>query len=529
VVALVIGAVPATASQASPQLAWELRQTSDEPPLLYISRVNSGADHATTIVLLTAGAPTPVAPARIAVDVPKGYTMQFARPAGSPIGTGAFIQGDPARPASITFGSVRIADAAAVAADPAALTCDPDPHVGVWDLDLSATKGAPVSHVWIFVDTASASDPADAAYRLVLCPPAALDIGAFLLSLPPPILAEPATQGQFLWHALITPALQDGTDPDPTQTYEIRAVVLVPQSLSLHVRLDPKTRTATASGVATELGQPKAGLRVYLDADSAHSHAHLGPVTTDKAGRYSAQWAISETTAFTAYAMPADPGPCSTAALAPAGCLSQSVAVPPDETVSVKVPLRTDARRALKAADRAAAARITLKPSDFPAGWSSRAVGTDDASATCDNFHPDESRLTVTGSSQSALYYVGDFLSATFQAAASYVKVFSTPDQAKAGFAREAAMGQLQCVIDDAGEDYTVLGAGRIGLGKLGRVARGFRVVVKDNEGGTIYYLDLVVVLGKRSVVTLTLESTKSAPAFEQSLVGSLAARAARV
>ena len=90
-------------------------------------------------------------------------------------------------------------------------------------------------------------------------------------------------------------------------------------------------------------------------------------------------------------------------------------------------------------------------------------------------------------------------------------------------------MGQLQCVIDDAGEDYTVLGAGRIGLGKLGRVARGFRVVVKDNEGGTIYYLDLVVVLGKRSVVTLTLESTKSTPAFEQSLVGSLAARAARV
>jgi hypothetical protein len=36
-------------------------------------------------------------------------------------------------------------------------------------------------------------------------------------------------------------------------------------------------------------------------------------------------------------------------------------------------------------------------------------------------------------------------------------------------------------------------------------------------------------VLGKRSVATLTIESTKTAPSVEASLVAKLAARAARV
>ena len=54
-------------------------------------------------------------------------------------------------------------------------------------------------------------------------------------------------------------------------------------------------------------------------------------------------------------------------------------------------------------------------------------------------------------------------------------------------------------------------------------------MVVKDIEQGTTYYLDVVVVLGKRSLVTLTLESSGTAPTIERALVARLAARAARV
>ncbi|MFL5680144.1 MAG: hypothetical protein ACJ77B_06035 [Chloroflexota bacterium] len=508
--------------------AAQARSAQSPGPALYVARLSSPLARLTTVVLSMAGSPASTAPARIALELPKGYSMQFARPAGSPIGFGAVVQGNLALPngdVSVIYGTILIADAAKVAADPAAQACDPDAHIGVWDLDLTQ-KNAPDIHVPIFVD---AGDMPDAAYRLELCPPASLSASAaFALSFPSPIVAEPTTSGSYVWRALVTPALADGTGPDPAQTFEVRAVVPVPQSLNLHARYDARTHTATVSGVATELGRPKAGVKIYIDADSAHAHAHLDPVTTDSGGRYSARWAIAEQTDFTASVEATEAGPCPAPPIAPGGCLSQSVSEPPDEEVTLKVPLLTDAKRLLKAADQAAAARVNLAPADFPAGWTSRPLEPG-AFAACGNVHPDESRLTVTGSSYSPIFVSGDFVTTSFQAAAAVVRVWRTPAQARAAFNREASKALLQCIADDPGDGFSLVGFGTIPVGEPGRIARGFRVVVRDDNEGTTYYLDVIVLLGKRSLVTLTVESSGAAPSVEAALVVRLAARAARV
>jgi hypothetical protein len=332
-----------------------------------------------------------------------------------------------------------------------------------------------------------------------------------------------------LWHAYVTPTVAGSSDADPAHTYEVRAGLRLPQTLTLRARFDAKQKAAILSGEATEFGRPKQGLRVTITARSARASSELGPVTTDAAGRYSFTWPIREKIKFTASAGFASVGPCGTSSTAPAGCLSQSTSLPPDAAVTLTVPLATDPKRALKASDRTAAARVNLRPTDFPAAWSSRPVNPGEF-PVCADFHPNESRLTLTAISYSALFLTGDeFVASSFQAAEAFVKVWQTPEQARAAFNRESSIAQVQCVIDGADEDYAVLGAGPIPLGKLARVARGFRVITIDSEDGTIYYLDVIEILGKRSVATLTLGSAARQPPLEQALVARLAARLARV
>ena len=87
-------------------------------------------------------------------------------------------------------------------------------------------------------------------------------------------------------------------------------------------------------------------------------------------------------------------------------------------------------------------------------------------------------------------------------------KIFRTPAQAVKAFYREASMEQVQCLVNEPGAGFSVVSSGTVQIGKRLGVARGFRVVVRDIEEGTRYFLDVVVVIGKRSVVTMTLEST---------------------
>jgi hypothetical protein len=515
VAALAAAALLATAAQARPQL------DADAQPVLVVGRLASPLVQYTTIVLSMQGAPASAKASRIALEVPKGYTMNLARPAGSPIGTTAVLAGNLDLPSSISisYGTITVADPAKVAADPAAAACDPDAHVGVLEAELETTSRAPPAHITIFVDP---GDAPDAAYRLELCPPGDLSAAtAFVFSFSPPVVAEPTAPGVYTWRALVAP-------DDPAQTFEVRSVVPVPQTLDVRASYNPRTQKATVSGLATELGQPKAGLTVFVDADGRSTDEHLGPFKTDAAGRFSTQLDVIEETDFTATVQPPDPTACSAASTAPGGCLSQTVSVPADKTLTLKVPLFTDAKKAFKAADRAAAARVNLKPTDFPAGWTTRTIGPDDFTA-CADFQPDESTLTETGLSYSPLFLTGDVLAQSFQATVAVAKIFRTHAQAVKAFYREASMEQVQCLVNEPGTGFSVVSSGPVQFGKRLGVARGFRVVVRDIEEGTRYFLDVVVVVGKRSVVTMTLESTGTPPSVEAALVARLAARAARV
>jgi len=516
VAALAAAALLATAAQAQPRLDPEAQ------PVLYVGRVASPIVQYTTIVLSMSGAPTSAKASRIALEVPKGYTMNLARPAGSPVGNAAILAGNIDLPASISisYGTIQIADPAKVAADPAAAACDPDPHVGVLEADLETTSKAPPTHVTIFVD---AGDTPDAAYRIELCPPGALSTSsAFIFSFSPPVVAEPTAPATYTWRALVAP-------DDPAQAFEVRAVVPAPQTLDLLATYNRRTQTATVSGIATELGKPKAGLKLFVDADGKNTDEHLGPFTTNAAGGFSTHLVVDEEVDFTAAAQPADPAPCSAPSTAPAGCLSQTLAVPADRTVTLRVPLFTDAQTAFRAADRAAAARVNIKATDFPAGWRSKTIGRDEFAA-CSEFQPDESTLTETGLSYSPLFLTGDILAQSFQATVGVVKVFRTHAQALKAFYREATVDQVQCVADDPGVGFSTISSGPIRFGRFAHAAaQGFRVVVHDDDQNTRYYLDVVVVLGKRCLATMTLESTGTPPAVEASLVAKLAARAARV
>jgi hypothetical protein len=206
-----------------------------------------------------------------------------------------------------------------------------------------------------------------------------------------------------------------------------------------------------------------------------------------------------------------------------------SVSTPPPQTTKVVLPLATDAKQVLKAGDGAAAERLNLKPADFPAGWTSNQIDPADF-AVCPDFHPDESRLTVNGLSTSPVFVTGDPLGASFQATAARVRIWRTPAEAHAAFLREAVRAQIQCIVEDpGGPDYTIAAAGALHFHGLGRSVRGFRVVVRDNQANTLYFLDVVLVVGKRSLTTLVFESSGTPSSFEQSLLARIAARAARV
>jgi hypothetical protein len=486
-------------------------------------------------MLVATGTPPAATPTvRVAVYVPIGYTIQ-SRPVGSVIGFGLLLgteagSTDDSSP-QVFPGSLTVADPAAVANDPGAQACDPGSHVAVWMLSLETDTSETLS-VPVFVDAPAVEDPAGATYRIQFCSP--LPAGQKLLYaallVNGSILVEPTAAAAYLWRAYVTPAAAGSSDPDPAHTFEVRAVLPIPQVFTLQARYDSKTHEAVLSGQLAAIGKPTTGARVRFSARSQHASAHFGPVKTDSAGRYSYSWPVVEATTFTATVDDPPLAPCSADAAPPGGCLSTTTATPPDQETTLHVPLHTDPKRTLRAADRALAARVNLKLADFPAGWQARSLAPDDL-LPCPDFHPDESRLTLTGVSYSQLFSTGSLLEATsLQAVASLVRVWRTPTQAKVAFAREAARGQIECVVDDVADsdDASVVSAGVVSFPRLGRVTRAFRVVVAEEGEEQPYYLDVVLVLSGRSVATMVFAAVGGPSAVETSLAQLFARRAAR-
>jgi hypothetical protein len=512
------GAVPGTAAREAIAFGPQ--------PSLTIGSLVAGV---TEIAVGMSLSPTAAQVARVAVYVPDGYTLR-SPPAGASVGSALMLGTTPGSISSSGYvGTLVVADPARI--DPAAQACDPGVHLSVWQATLSSFDNSQTMTMPMFVDATGLADPAGAAYRLQFCPtlPAGQKLVAVDMLLGP-ALGWPGAAADYLWRAYLTPFALGGTTPDPTQTYELRALVPFPQALTLSATYDAKTQRAVLKGQVTELGKPKAGVSVQLAAHSKHvEFADFGPARTDARGRYSITWPISEKTSFTASVEPPDLAPCpASPSPPPGGCSSITTSTPADQTAIARPPRKTDPRQLIRPADAGLAGRIAPRLSDFPEGWHAQAGGSGEV-FPCPDFAPSEARLTLTGTASSQIFFTGLGGDVPVQLAASIVKVWKTSADARAAFAQEAPARQLRCLLQDP--KTRVANASVLRLPRYGRATAAYRAVLvdQDESGNRVSsYVDVVVILGRRSLTTLLFLSEAAPPSAEAAVTRAVGARASR-
>jgi hypothetical protein len=287
-------------------------------------------------------------PGRITVYVPAGFEIYPDRPAGSGVGAARIYAADytgGATTLSLLDGDITAVTLDA-AAETAAQACSPGPHIGLWNLRLSLL-GKPLD-LPIYLAAAGPADPAGAALRLDICPPA-IDAGPVLpieqLSVQLPELTAPATHGSYLWRALVAPLAPDRRTILAEQAYELRALVPVPHKLTLTGAYIAKTHTAQLRGSLRANGHARPGVRIkivklirtitpggYTIHDSLAGTTH-----TDATGAFSFRAHISRTTGFIAIAADTT-NACQGTTSAPRGCLSTTIAGLESDPITISTP-----------------------------------------------------------------------------------------------------------------------------------------------------------------------------------------------
>jgi hypothetical protein len=170
----------------------------------------------------------------------------------------------------------------------------------------------------------SNADPPARGLKLDICAPALaavaggpapiLPIARLTLSLLQ--LDPPATHGDYVWNALVTPLAPDRHSPLSTKTYELRALVPVPQTLTLHARYLRASKTALLTGRLTAAGRPRAGAAVYFEIYQRtvtpkgirYHDSIVGPATTNRDGRYRFRTRLAHTAGLQAFVQEATAG-----------------------------------------------------------------------------------------------------------------------------------------------------------------------------------------------------------------------------
>jgi hypothetical protein len=204
----------------------------------------------------------------------------------------------------------------------------------------------------LLLAAASAADPAPAASSIVLCVPSlpasdpaegrALPITSLQLSLSG--LEAPSRHGSYLWRALVTPLAPDGRTLRPDETYEVRAVVPVPNRLTIAARYGASRRAALLRGRLTANGLPRAGvwieivrlLRGVTPGGSTIGDSVVGWAKTNGSGAYSFAARALKTSTFVGVVAPLT-GRCRGAAVTPAGCVSSTLPGTESEPITVAV------------------------------------------------------------------------------------------------------------------------------------------------------------------------------------------------
>ena len=176
------------------------------------------------------------------------------------------------------------------------------------------------------------------ALGLAIAVPAAILDGAFDTT----EVAAPSALGSYLWRAVVTPLAPDRRTLRQGRAYEVRALVPVPNRLTLGGRYS--AGQAILSGRLTAGGKPRARVqvrivklaRVITPSGVVFRDAVAGFVRTDRTGRFTFRARLPKTAGFVAFV---DEGStrCSGRSIAPGGCEGTSIAGTGSEAVTVSV------------------------------------------------------------------------------------------------------------------------------------------------------------------------------------------------
>lgn len=286
-------------------------------------------------------------PARITVYVPPGFSLYPDRPAGAPVGDAELYASDSsAGTTGVTVLQGQIVARPLDAASDAALqACSPRSHLARWELSFNLLGQQLAMPIAI---SAAGDRPG---LRLDICPPAVAPAGTLLpitnLALSLPHVLPPRARGPYLWRLEVTPAAPDRITPLPGESFELRSLVPVPQTLTLRGRYSAATRRVTLRGALREMGKPVRGVRVRIvklvrtvtPGGILYDDVLLGVARTDATGAYALSARLSRTAGFIASTEPRV-GRCADRGATPGGCRSQTIAAAEGEPITIGVPRR---------------------------------------------------------------------------------------------------------------------------------------------------------------------------------------------
>jgi hypothetical protein len=299
-----------------------------------------GGSSSTTIHVRLPKTSDPVV--RLAIFAPDGYGTTLDQPAGAKIGTvAATVYSYDTQLMLPLEGTVNTDDPAKHTAD----ACSPGAHAAVWLLNLSAL--GQTLQVPLYVDATTGSETLLGAYRLIIClpppdvpqgTPGRSAFGAQLLDAQftvNGVFKTPATGGALRWESLVTPYNPGQGTPNLGGTFEARALVSLPVSLTLAATYTKKIGAYALKGKLSEGGIPAAGFSVsILRGASAAKLSKAASATTKADGSWSSSGRLKpkKTTYFKAVASTKErdfaqgcqnPLPVT---VAPAGCASATLA-----------------------------------------------------------------------------------------------------------------------------------------------------------------------------------------------------------
>lgn len=265
----VIAAVAALAALAFSQTAFAANTATIS--VTHDAMILNGS-HSTTIHVAIPQTTDPIA--RIDIFVPTAYSANLTQTAGTTIGqvTATAYSHD----AGLTLplsGNV-------VADNPASHTSDSQQCVGtptsqaVWIMQLSVAGQA--INLPLYVNPTVGASTALGKYDLTIClPPPDVPVGTpgrsaqgaqvldaqFTVN---GIFTTPISSGVYVWESLFTPYVPTKGVPNPSGTFEARAVEGLPVTLSLAKSYNAKTNTFTVTGHALEGGSAVPGVNVHV-------------------------------------------------------------------------------------------------------------------------------------------------------------------------------------------------------------------------------------------------------------------------